>query len=319
MKIVNLDGYTTNPGDLSWDWLNQYGDVSIYDRTPKELVIERAKDAEILFVNKTPIYRETLEQLPKLKYVGLQSTGYNIIDCEAAKELGIIVTNIPEYSTCAVAQLTFALILELTNHVALHSQSVMAGEWCKSKDFCYWNSPITELMDKTIGIIGYGKIGQAVAKVADAFQMKIMAYSPSKKEKGEIHNLTFAPIDTILKEADIVTLHCPLTPATRGLINREALQLMKPTAFLINTSRGPVIDEAALAEALNSDVIAGAGLDVLAKEPCRPDNPLLKAKNCFITPHIAWAGLETRSRLIKLLEGNLKAYLKGDPINVVNS
>lgn len=318
MQIVNLDAYTTNPGDLSWEWLKQYGDVQIYDRTPPDLVIQRAKNAEILFINKTPVSKETLAQLPKLKYVGLQSTGYNIIDCDAAKKQGILVTNIPEYSTGAVAQHTFALILELTNQTALHSKSVMEREWCSCRDFCYWKTPLTELQGKTLGVIGYGKIGQAVARIGDAFDMNILAYAPSPKEKGRIHRLTFTSMDTILKESDIISLHCPLTPATEKLINRDTLLKMKETAFLINTSRGPVIDEQALADALNQGVIAGAGLDVLAAEPCHRENPLLNAKNCLITPHIAWAGFETRKRLVEILEENLKAYLSGSPVNVVN-
>lgn len=318
MKLVNLDGYTTNPGDLSWDWMNQYGEATVYDRTPPELVIERARDAEILFVNKTPITKEILCQLPALKYVGLQSTGFNIIDCAAAKEQGIVVTNIPAYSTGAVAQLTFALILELTNQTALHSRSVMDGEWCSCPDFCYWKTPLMELQGKTLGIIGYGKIGQAVAKIADAFQMKMLAYSPTPKEKGAIKDITFAPVDTILQASDIITLHCPLTPGTTGLINKDTLHRMKASAFLINTSRGPVVDEAALAQALNAQQIAGAGLDVLSIEPCERDNPLLHAKNCLITPHIAWAAFETRERLLGILEQNLAAYLSGSPVNVVN-
>lgn len=318
MKIVNLDACTTNPGDLSWEWVKNYGEPIIYERTPPELVLERAIDAEILFINKTPMSKQTLECLPKLKYVGLQSTGYNIIDCAAARALGITVTNIPEYSTAAVAQLTFALILELTNQVGMHSQSVMDGDWCSCKDFCYWKTPLMELVGKTIGIIGFGKIGRQVAKIAEAFGMNSLAYSPSKKEKNDLVHLTFASIEEILTQSDIVTLHCPLTPATQGLINKEALAKMKPTAFLINTSRGPVIEEAALAEALTAGTIAGAGLDVLGTEPCLPANPLLHAQNCFITPHIAWAGFETRKRLLTILEANLSAYLHGKPQNVVN-
>lgn len=318
MKLVNLDGYTTNPGDLSWQWMNKYGEATVYERSAPELVLERAKDADILFVNKTPITREIIMQLPKLKYVGLQSTGFNIIDCDAAKKNGILVTNIPAYSTNAVAQLTFAFILELTNQVALHSRSVMEGEWCACPDFCYWKTPLMELHGKTLGIIGFGKIGQAVAEIAKAFGMNILAYSPTPKMPSAFPHVQFQPVETILRHADIVTLHCPLNASTEHMIDRNALLSMKPSAFLINTSRGPVINEADLADALNHEKIAGAALDVLETEPCKKDNPLLYAKNCLITPHIAWAGFETRARLMSLLEANLKAYLNGTPINVVN-
>lgn len=318
LKIVNLDGYTTNPGDLSWDWLKQYGQATVYERTSPELVLERAKDADVLIVNKTILTKEILSQLPKLKYIGLQSTGYNIVDCSAAKEQGIIVSNIPEYSTNAVAQLTFSLILELTNQVALHSRSVKNGEWCSCPDFCYWKTPLSELQGKSLGIIGYGKIGQTVARIADAFDMNILAYAPTKKKKESIRNLEFVSIDEILHQCDIITLHCPLNSATENLINRDSFSKMKKTAFLINTARGPIIDELALANALNDEKISGAGLDVLVNEPCKKDNPLLQAKNCFITPHIAWAGLETRSRLLTILEENLNNFLSGTPSNVVN-
>lgn len=318
MKIVNLDGFTTNPGDLSWEWIGKYGEYTVYDRTSNEKIIERAKDAEILFLNKTPISSEIIAKLPKLKYVGLQSTGFNIIDCEAAKDAGIIVTNIPDYSSSAVAQATFALILELTNQVALHSHSVHIGDWCDSKDFCYWKTSLTELQDKTIGIIGFGKIGRKVAEIAECFGLNVLAYSPTAKENNGLNRTSFASINEILSQSDIVSIHCPLNKKTEGLINSQSLSLMKKSAFLINTSRGPVVDEKALADALNNGTIAGAGLDVLSAEPCERSNPLLNAKNCFITPHIAWAGLETRIRLMEILEKNLKAYLDGNPINVVN-
>lgn len=318
MKIVNLDGFTTNPGDLSWDWIGKYGEYTVYDRTSNEEIIERAKDAEILFLNKTPISKEIIANIPKLKYVGLQSTGYNVIDCDAAKESGIIVTNIPDYSSSAVAQATFALILELTNHVALHSQSVYDGEWCSSKDFCYWKTPLTELQNKTIGIIGFGKIGRKVAEIAECFGMNVLAHSPSPKDTNGLKRTSFSNIKDILCKSDIVSIHCPLNSETKNLINSQSLSLMKKSAFLINTSRGPVVDEKSLADALNSETIAGAGLDVLSVEPCTPANPLLNVKNCFITPHIAWAGLETRVRLMEILEKNLKAYLDGNPVNVVN-
>ncbi|MCC8023074.1 MAG: D-2-hydroxyacid dehydrogenase [Clostridiales bacterium] len=317
MKIVNLDGYTTNPGDLSWDWLAQYGTYTIYDRTAPDQVMERAREAEVLIVNKTLLPRSVLEQLPKLRYVGLQSTGYNVIDCAAARELGVTVTNIPSYSTSAVAQLVFALILEHTNQTALHSRSVYDGEWSRCADFCYWKTPLQELQGKTIGIVGFGKIGRAVARIAAAFDMNILAYATTPKEPDGLP-VRMCSMEELLEQSDFVTLHCPLTSDTEGLIGREALERMKPTAILINTSRGPVVDEQALADALNSGGIAGAGLDVLSQEPCSPDNPLLQAKNCFITPHIAWAGFETRRRLLGILEENLKAWIAGNPINVVN-
>lgn len=317
MKIVNLDGYTTNPGDLSWTWLEKYGEYKIYDRTSPEDVLDRAKDADILIVNKTPISRELLEKLPKLKYVGLQSTGYNIIDCQAAKEKGIVVSNIPEYSTNAVAQLTFALILEITNQVALHNQSVHSGEWCACQDFCYWKTPLTELAGKTLGIIGFGKIGRQVCKIAQSFGMKVLAFSPSLPADRS-SNPKIIPLDEIFRESDFITLHCPLTKDTENLINEENLKKMKKNAIIINTSRGPVVNEKDLARALQDGIIAGAAVDVVNTEPCVKENPLLKCDNCIITPHIAWAGFETRKRLLEILEKNLAAFLDNQPINVVN-
>lgn len=317
MKIVNLDGYTTNPGDLSWKCIEKYGELTTYDRTKPEEVVERAKDAEILFINKTPINAEMLKQLPKLKYVGLQSTGYNIIDVKAARELGITVSNIPAYSTNAVAQLVFAFILEITNKVSLHSDSIHNDEWTNCPDFCYWKAPLTELDGKTIGIIGFGSIGQRVAKIAEAFGMNVITYTPHPKP-DEFKNISFVSFKELMKNSDFVTCHCPLTPETTGIINEYALSLAKKSAVIINTSRGPVVDDKALADALNSGRIQAAGLDVLTTEPPKKDNPILTAKNCLLTPHIAWAGYETRKRLIDLLEENLKAFLNGHPQNVVN-
>lgn len=318
MKIVNLDGYTTNPGDLSWEQFKKYGDLTVYDRTPPELVVERAKDAEILIVNKTPIDADLLKQLPKLKYIGLQSTGYNIVDCKTARELGITVSNIPAYSTSAVAQLVFAFILQITNQVTLHSDAVHNGEWCACPDFCFWKTPLAELDGKTIGIIGFGSIGQRVAKIAEAFGMNVLIFTPTKKPTDGLKTAEFVDFDTLLKESDVITCHCPLTEKTENLINESALSKMKKSAILINTSRGPVIDDVALANALNNCDIAAAGLDVLKIEPPKDDNPLLAAKNCYITPHIAWAAYETRARLMTILEENLKAFLDGKPQNVVN-
>ena len=314
MKITVLDGYTENPGDLSWDWLEKLGDCTIHDRTPAELIAGRTKDCDIVITNKTPLRRELLETLTELKYVGLLSTGYNIVDWEYCKEKNIPVCNIPSYSTSAVAQLAFALILELTNAVGIHSSSVHGGEWTACKDFCYWKTPLTELDGKTLGIIGFGKIGKAVAKIADAFGMEVLA---STNHPSPTENVEFCSKDELLSRSDFVSLHCPLTPLTEGMVNADFLSKMKPTAILINTSRGQVVDEKALADALENGIIAGAGLDVLSVEPPRSDCPLIGAKNCYITPHIAWAGFETRERLMKICRENVEAFLNGTPVNVV--
>lgn len=318
MKIVILDGYTTNPGDLSWEKFSEFGEVTAYDYTPAELVVERCKDAEIIIDNKVVFTKETLEQLPKLKYIGLLSTGFNVIDIEAAKNNGITVCNVPTYSTAAVAQLTFALILEMYNQVSVHSEAVHKGEWTNCRDFCFQKTPLLELNNKTIGLIGYGKIGSEVAKIADAFSMNILCYVPSKKPQPDFKNFRFVSLDELAEKSDIVSLHCPLTPETTKIINSDFIAKMKKNAIIINTSRGPSIDEQALADALNSDRIAGAGVDVLSTEPPKADNPLLSCKNCFITPHIAWAGYETRERLVGVVLNNLKSYLDGNPVNVVN-
>ena len=319
MKIVNLDGHTTNPGDLSWDGIKRLGEYTVYERTAQNQVVERAKGADILIINKTVITKEILDALsPELKYIGLQSTGYNVVDCEYARKLGITVSNIPAYSTKAVAQLVFAFILQITNEVALHSEAVKNGEWCTCPDFCFWKKPLTELDGKIIGIIGFGSIGQRVAKLAEAFDMKVLAYAPRPKDKGELKTVKFIDLDNLLKNSDIITCHCPLTDETKGMINTDNIAKMKKSAIFINTSRGPVVDEQALADALNNDKIKAACLDVLETEPALESNPLLKAKNCYITPHIAWAAQETRARLLKILEENIIAYLNGKPQNVVN-
>lgn len=319
MKIVNLDGVTTNPGDLSWEGIERFGDYTVYDRTVPEQIVERAKGADILIINKTVITKEILDALsPELKYIGLQSTGYNVVDCKYARKLGITVCNIPSYSTNAVAQLVFAFILQITNEVTLHSKAVKDGEWCDCPDFCFWKKPLTELAGKTIGIIGFGAIGQRVSRLADAFDMKTLVYTPHPKDGLNSDNLQFVTLDFLLENSDIITCHCPLTPETTGLINEKTISKMKKNAIFINTSRGPVVDEQALADALNGERIKAAGLDVLETEPARKDNPLLSAKNCYITPHIAWAAKETRARLLKILEENIEAYLNGKPQNVVN-
>lgn len=318
LKIVVLDSYALNPGDLSWDWLTALGECEIYDRTPAEKIDERCDGADIILTNKTPLNRETLEKLDNLKYIALLSTGYNIVDCECAKELGVPVSNIPAYSTNAVAQLTFSLILEITNAVGLHSESVKNGEWTACSDFCYWKTPLTELCGKTLGIVGFGQIGQAVADIAEAFKMDIIAVSGHETDQSHRKNFRWVDMDTLAKTSDIISFHCPLNEKTAGLVNEEFLNKCKDGAIIINTSRGPVVDDKALANALNSGKIRGAGLDVLTVEPPKADNPLLTAKNCFITPHIAWAGFETRERLMTILRENVLAYLNGKPQNVVN-
>ncbi len=311
MKIVILDSFTTNPGDLSWKEFESLGDFTAYDYTPAELTVERAKDADIVITNKTVLPRQVLEQLPKCKYIGLLSTGFNVVDLDYVKEHNIPVCNVPTYSTQAVAQLTFALITEIYNSVALHNKAVHDGEWTACRDFCFWKAPLINLQGKTIGLIGYGKIGSAVAKIADAYEMNILCYVPSKKPQPDFSNFRFVELDELLEKSDIVSLHCPLTPQTEKMVNADFLLKMKSSAILINTSRGASVDETALAEALINKKIYAAGVDVLSTEPPKADNPLLKCDNCIITPHIAWAGLETRQRLVKIVYDNLKSFLDG--------
>lgn len=320
MKIVILDSYTTNPGDLSWKFLSKYSDdIMIYPRTSKEDVIKRAKGAEILIINKTVLGKYELNELaPELKYIGLQSTGYNVVDLKAATKNGVTVSNIPSYSTNAVAQLVFSFILQFTNKVNLHSESVYNGEWTECPDFCYWKAPLSELDGKTIGIIGFGSIGQRVAGIAEVFGMNVLFTSKSIKDTAKFKTARQVDLDTLFGKSDFVTCHCPLTDETTGLINLDNLRKMKKSAILINTSRGPVVNEEDLAYALNNDIIAGAGLDVLSEEPPKADNPMFKAKNCYITPHIAWASKETRARLINILDSNIEHYLSGNTQNKVN-
>ncbi len=317
MKIVMLDAYTTNPGDLSWESFEKLGDFTAYDYTPADLTVERAKDAEILITNKTLLPKEILVQLPKLKYIGLLSTGFNVVDIDYAKERNIPVCNVPTYSTYAVAQLTFALIGEIYNQIAVHNNAVHDGEWSSCRDFCFWKTPLINLQNKTIGLIGYGKIGSAVAKIADAYGMNILCFVPSKKPQPDFDNFKFVSLDELLENSDIVSLHCPLTPETTKMVNEEFLSKMKKSAVLINTSRGASVDEDALANALKNGNIFAAGVDVLSTEPPKKDNPLLSCDNCIITPHIAWAGLETRQRLIKIVYENLKSFLDGKIVNNV--
>lgn len=318
MNIVILDSVTANPGDLSWDFLKKYGELTIYDRSPVEKIYERAKDADIVILNKTPMSRETVSKLPRLKMIGLLATGYNIIDCDACDEYGISVVNIPSYSASAVAQQTFAFILEYANRIALHSDSVLSGEWANYPDFCYMLAPLRELLDKTIGIIGYGKIGRRVAEIAKGFEMKVLVHT-AHPEKYADEDINFVDRDTLLSQSDFVSIHCPLTPETTKMVNREFIAKMKDGAFLVNTSRGGELDEEAVKEALDSGKLSGAGVDVLSVEPPTPDNPLFHTKNIYITPHIAWASYDTRKRLMEILEENVKSFVGGTPVNVVNN
>lgn len=316
MKIVVLDGYAMNPGDLSWEELKAMGDCTIYERTMPGKVMERARGAEVLLTNKTFLRAEHIEALPDLKYVGVLATGYNVVDIEAAKKRGIIVTNIPAYSTKSVAQMVFAHILNITNRVEHYAEEVQKGEWTRSRDFSYWNTPLVELDGLKIGIVGLGHTGQAVAHIARSFGMEVYAFT-SKPENKLPEGVQSKTLDEIFAKCDIVSLHCPLTPETRNMVNVERLAIMKPTAILINTGRGPLVDEHALADALNNKVIAAAGVDVLSSEPPKADNPLLKARNCFITPHIAWATHAARKRLMAITVDNLKGYISGKVINNV--
>lgn len=317
MKTVILDAYTCNPGDLNWDEFQAFGPCDIYDRTPYSEVVSRARDAEVVLTNKTVLDRGTLDALPKLRYIGVLATGYNVVDVQAARERGIPVCNIPEYGTANVAQSTFAMLLELTNRTGHHAGTVRDGRWCASEDFCYWDYPLIELQGLTMGVVGAGRIGQAVAKIAAAFGMEVVAFDRfTPKQLPDYLRMT--DMDSLFRESDVVTLHCPLSPENAGLVNEARIKLMKPSAFLINTSRGGLVNEADLARALNEGRLAGAGLDVLSVEPPVPENPLLKAKNCLVTPHIAWATRSARARLIHMAAENVKAFADGRPTNVVN-
>ncbi len=318
MKIVVLDGYGMNPGDLSWDKLKELGDVTVYDRTSPAQVIERSKGADILLTNKTVLDRPTIEKLPDLKYVGVLATGYNVVDTVAARERGVIVTNIPSYSTASVAQMVFSLLLAITNGVEHYTADNRAGRWSRNADFCYWDAPLTELAGKTFGIVGFGNIGSKVAGIALAFGMKVMALSsksadelPAGVEKAE-------NLEQLLRESDVLSLHCPLTASTKHLINASTLAKMKPSAILINTGRGPLVDEDALADALNTGKLRGAGVDVLSCEPPTIDNPLLYARNCYTTPHLGWATVEARQRLMDIAVANVANFIEDTPTNVVN-
>ncbi len=317
MKIIILDGYTLNPGDISWAGFETLGDFTMYDRTSPDKIIECSENAEIILTNKTIINKLTIEQLPKLKYIGVLATGYNIVDVKAANERNIIVTNIPSYGTSSVAQMVFALLLELTQNVGHHSNSVRSGGWSESEDWCYWDRPLIELEDLTMGVIGFGRIGKATADIARAFGMRVIA-NDTGKTKSISDWVKMVNQDTIFRESDAVSLHCPLTSDNKHFINSAKINLMKRSAFLINTSRGLLINEENLAHALNSERIAGAGLDVLSEEPPDETNPLLSAINCIITPHIAWATKAARQRLMNIAVRNLKSYLSGKPVNVIS-
>jgi glycerate dehydrogenase len=316
-QIVVLDGFTLNPGDLDWSELKSLGQCEIHDRTTPAELLRRATKADILLTNKTVLNGGDIQNLPRLKYIGVLATGTNVVDLEAARARGIPVTNVPTYGTKSVAQMTFALLLELAHHAGHHAQTVREGRWTASADFCYWDYPLVELEGLTLGIVGFGRIGRAVAELAAAFGLKVLATNPSATTAPPFVRLV--ELETLLRESDIVSLHCPLTPHTARLVNAQRLGLMKPTAFLLNTSRGPLVDEAALADALNSGRLAGAALDVLAVEPPAADNPLLTARNCLITPHLAWATRAARSRLMQIAIQNVRAFLQGKPENVVNT
>ncbi len=318
MKIVVLDGYTLNPGDISWSGLEQHGELTVYDRTPADKIVERIGNAEIVYTNKTPLTKEIFDSCPTIKFVGVLATGYNVVDTEYAKSKGIPVTNIPTYGTAAVAQFAFALLLELCHHVGSHSDSVHNGDWTKCPDFCYWNYPLVELAGKTFGVIGFGRIGQTAAKIAQALGMKVLAHDQFIDKSLENDGLKYVQLDELFAQSDVISLHCPLFPSTQGIINKANIAKMKDGVMIINTSRGPLVVEQDLAEALDSGKVAGAALDVVSSEPIRSDNLLLNAKNCIITPHIAWAPRESRNRLMNIAVDNLSAFLSGNPVNVVN-
>ena len=318
MKIVVLDGYTENPGDLSWSDLEELGELTVYDRTPAEQAAERIGDAQIVILNKVPITRQVLEACPNIGYIGVLATGYNVVDIEAAREKEIVVTNIPTYGTDAVGQFAIALLLEICHHIGHHAQAVKAGKWEHCPDWCFWDYPLIELAGKTMGIIGYGRIGQTTGRIAQALGMQVLAYDNYKNLQLESSSCRYVELDELFGQSDVIALHCPLFPSTEGIINRDTIAKMKDGVIILNNSRGPLIVEQDLAEALNSGKVYAAGLDVVSTEPVRGDNPLLKAKNCIITPHISWAPRESRQRLMDIAVNNLRAYLSGSPVNTVN-
>ena len=321
MKIVILDGYTENPGDLSWDGFEAVGELKVYDRTPlndENEIIRRIGDADVVYTNKTPVSRAVLDACPGVKFIGMLATGYNVVDVATAKEKGIPVSNIPTYGTDAVGQFAIAMLLEICHHVQKHSDAVHEGRWSSCPDFCFWDYPLIELAGKTMGIIGFGRIGQVTGRIAKAMGMNVIAYDNHVSESGRAI-AEYVTLDELFARSDVISLHCPLFPETQGIVRRETIAKMKDGVILLNNSRGPLVVEQDLADALNSGKVYAAGLDVVATEPIREDNPLLKAKNCFITPHISWAPRESRQRLMNIAVENLKAYANGAPINVVNS
>lgn len=323
MKIVVLDGYTLNPGDITWEGFDRLGHVTVYPRTDytlngADLILERAKDAEIILTNKTPLSREILEQLPNLKYIGVLATGYNVVDVESAKEKGIVVTNVPTYGIDSVGQMAIALLLEICHHIGAHSDSVMKGQWQNNADWCYWNYPLIELSGKTMGIIGYGRIGQSTGRIAQALGMKVLAFDSYQNKELESETMGYVELDTLLFNSDVIALHCPLFESTEGIISKNTIAKMKDGVIIVNNSRGQLVVEQDLADALNSGKVSGAALDVVSSEPIKADNPLLKAKNCIITPHISWAAKESRQRLMDIAVDNLEKFLAGTPVNIVN-
>lgn len=320
MKIVILDGYTENPGDLSWEGLEAFGETTVYDRTSltdEAEAIRRIGDAQIVLTNKTPLTRGVIEACPALRFIGVLATGYNVVDCGCARERGIPVSNVPAYGTASVGQFAIALLLEICHHIGHHSESVHRGDWERCPDFCYWDYPLIELDGKTMGIIGFGRIGQTTGRIARALGMRVLAYDSHPCDAGR-QIAEYATLDALLRDSDVVALHCPLFPETKGIINRETIAKMKDGAILLNNSRGPLVVEQDLADALNSGKLAAAGLDVVSTEPIRGDNPLLTARNCILTPHISWAPLESRRRIMDCTVENVRAYLAGSPVNVVN-
>ncbi len=318
MKIVVLDGYTENPGDLSWGALEALGELTVYDRTPADKAVERIGDAEVVYTNKTPLNAHIIKNCPTIKFIGVLATGYNIIDMAATKAAGIVVSNIPSYGTNAVSQYAIALLLELCHHVGAHSDSVLAGEWAKHEDWCYWKYPLVELAGKTFGVIGFGRIGRRTAEIASALGMEVLAYDEYSDQMEKTDFCRYVSMNELLGQADVISLHCPLTPSTEKLVNQSTISKMKAGVKIINTSRGALIDEQDLCNALDSGKISGAAVDVISEEPIRADNPLLHAKNIIITPHIAWAPKESRQRLMGIAVDNLKAFIDEKPINVVN-
>lgn len=316
-KIVILDGKTENPGDLSWSSLEALGELTVYDRTPAEQIVNRIGDNDIVYTNKTPITRATLDACPKIRFIGVLATGYNVVDVAAAKEKGIPVTNVPTYGTYVVGQFAIAMLLEICQHVQRHADAVAQGRWTACEDFCFWDYPLIELAGKTMGIIGFGRIGQVTGGIAKAMGMKVIAYDQYPSDSGRAI-ADYVTLDELYARADVISLHCPLFPENTGMVNRESIAKMKDGVILLNNSRGPLIVEEDLAEALNRGKVFAAGLDVVSSEPIKADNPLLKAKNCLITPHISWAAKESRQRLMDIAVGNLANYLQGTPVNVVN-